>query len=411
MIIANRTIWKKLLYVALSSSCLGVIVCFPISFGLLPDLTGWIGGRLEPVIDLVAQNLFGLKKDTYTTNLLSDTTGVYVLAFFSCTVGLLFTIAWWWRLMGKIPFTKWRFWFMQLARYYLVIHLLQFGLNKVFKLQFYFPEPNTLYTTIGNSTKDILFWSTMGSSYEYTVFAGLMEVVAAGLLLFRKTRLVGALLTFGIMLNVVMINFSFDISVKFLSSFLLLLSLLLILPDYPRLLAFFIRSETAHPSTVWSPNFVNSGSMFYGLAKALITILIVLDAFYPYVSTGTYNDDLAPRPFLHGAYETIDFNGELEPWKRVFVHRGGYYIVQQSDESMVDYKLQLDTVFQRINLTKGKEDVATLGYKLNVDTLLLFGRFKGERVDARLRQIDLDGLPIKSEEFAWTIDTHLKYGK
>ena len=54
----------------------------------------------------------------------------------------------------------------------------------------------------------------------------ILQVIAASLLLFKKTRTIGILITIGILTNVVAINFSFDISVKIYATFLFFLAIL-----------------------------------------------------------------------------------------------------------------------------------------------------------------------------------------
>ena len=387
--------------------CVLFMVTFPISFSLLPDVSGVIGQLFEPIIYWMASVLFGFEPGTFTVSLLSDTTGMYLLGLLWLTVSFLLSLLWQWKGRSKINYDKWVFWFLQLGRYYLVIHMIQYGLNKVFKFQFYFPEPNTLFTTIGSSSRDILFWSTIGSSYEYTVFSGVIEVCAALLLLFRKTRLLGAMLTMGVMVNVVMINFAFDISVKFLSSFLLLLGLLLIAPDGKRLFRFFFTSEIVKPGSLWLPKMVLNRSLFYRLLKTLIIALLIMDGLFPYVRSATFNDDNGVKPYLYGAYRVTSFEGQVPSWKRAFVHRDGYFIIQGQDELMTDYVLQIDTVINVISLFKNKNKVATLGYRDESTYLKLFGKFKGERIDLALDKIDLNSLPIHSKGFSWTIDSHL----
>ncbi|MBL0334556.1 MAG: hypothetical protein IPP73_04285 [Chitinophagaceae bacterium] len=76
-----------------------------------------------------------------------------------------------------------------------------------------------------------------------------------------------------------------------------------------------------------------------------------------YVKTGNYNDDLDPRPPFHGAWEVTNFirnNDTLPPiltdktrWKRVFVHRKGYLIIQGMNDGMQDFKLVTDTIQKR----------------------------------------------------------------
>ena len=114
-----------------------------------------------------------------------------------------------------------------IAVYYLAIVLMKYGFDKLFKAQFYLPEPNILYTPFGKLDKDILFWSTMGTSYSYNLFMGFMEILPGLFLLFKRTREIGLIISFGVLLNVFAINLSFDISVKLFSAFLLLINLYL----------------------------------------------------------------------------------------------------------------------------------------------------------------------------------------
>ena len=130
--------------------------------------------------------------------------------------------------------------------------LFVYGFNKVFKIQFYIPEPNTLYTPLGQLSKDILFWSSMGSSHSYNLFMGLVEILPALFLLFRRTRMLGAVISFTVLLNVLMINFGFDISVKILSSFLLFLSLVILAPYAKKLFSFFFQVNNKVPSSTLS---------------------------------------------------------------------------------------------------------------------------------------------------------------
>src|SRR5205085_9499653 len=113
----------------------------------------------------------------------------------------------------------------QLFIYYLCLQLLKYGVDKIFKNQFYLPEPNTLFTPAGMLDKDILYWSTMGTSYGYNIFLGSLEIAAALFILIKRTRLIGLLLSLGILINVTEVNFGFDISVKLFSLFLLFFNL------------------------------------------------------------------------------------------------------------------------------------------------------------------------------------------
>ncbi|WP_199139323.1 hypothetical protein, partial [Pedobacter sp. ASV12] len=120
---------------------------------------------------------------------------------------------------------------------------MKYGIDKVLLQQFSTPEANILYTPFGNLDKDILLWSTFGTSKFYNVAIGFVEVFVALLLFFRSTRLVGFYMSLALFLNICIINFGFDISVKTFSLFLLLVITINISPSLKQVYAFFVRQQ------------------------------------------------------------------------------------------------------------------------------------------------------------------------
>ena len=235
--------------------------------------------------------------------------------------------------------------------YYLSLQLLKYGFDKLFKAQFYLPEPNTLYTPFGQLGKDILFWTTMGTSWSFNVFMGMMELIPAIMLLFKRTRVLGLVLATSVLLPVVMINFSFGISVKLYASFLLFLSVLLLSPFITPLYGFLLQQKrVVLPADIWTIPFPLPIYLKTAL-KTFIIGLLFLEALYPFLQSGNFNDDLAPRPSIHGAYEVMSMvaaNGDTlqrpYPIKRFFIHRRDYFILQDDQDNMQDFKLSVDTM-------------------------------------------------------------------
>lgn len=232
--------------------------------------------------------------------------------------------------------------------YFLAFVLLNYGVDKVFKAQFYLPEPNILFTPFGMLDKDILYWSTMGISYEYNLFLGWAEVLAAMLLLVRKTRVIGLILALGILVNVVAVNFSFDISVKALSLLLLLISVVLLVPFARSFAAFFSYQENAKLAELPALPSDWISSKIQLIAKVIVTGIALMEAILPFWQSGIYNDDLTERPFLHGAYEVTDSSDSN--LKMIFIHRDGYLIFQDKDFRMKDYKLNIDQIENKLLL-------------------------------------------------------------
>lgn len=385
----------------------GFVLTVPFPYHLLPSPGHYLAPLFAPLRRWLAETVLRLPPP-YTLAVQSDSTGMWLHVAVLLLLAALGAGLWVWRWPRRPRSGTLGYWLHTGASYYLALQLLEYGLDKVFKHQFYLPEPNTLYTPLGQLTPDILYWSTMGASRPYTVLAGLAEVVPALLLLFRRTRLVGALLSVGVLLNVVAINLGFDISVKLYSLILLLLSVVAAAPAGPVLYQTLVQRRPAAPP-VLGPDL---GPAQPWLKVGLI-LLLLLEALLPYVQTGNFNDDLAPRPLLHGAYQVelcVRNADTLAPGaagrpKRVFVHREGYFITQAADDTLRDYQLRYGPA--RLHLLDYDGARTTLAYQLRPDGRLhLHGRWGPDSLLLILRPLNWRRLPLLRPELHWTTDSY-----
>ncbi|MFZ5554409.1 MAG: hypothetical protein ACOZCO_14920 [Bacteroidota bacterium] len=391
---------KNCFYLFLGCFSLLFMLSFPFDSQNLPVPGKWIEPFFSSLVDISAQHVFQTE-ETISLSLLSDTKALYIHTFNLLVISFFVAFLIQWYRANKELSPVFVYSFTVVISYYLAYHLLSYGFNKVFKYQFFLPEPNTLYTTVGQTPKDLLYWTSMGSSWLYNVFTGSLEVIAGILLLFRKTRLPGGLFSFAVMLNVVMINFSFDISVKIFSSFLLLLSVIIISPHIKRLY-FFVVQEKVINITMYSPVFSSLVQRrTYLTIKLFVLAIIFYNALAIYFISGNFNDDLAKRPLFHGAY---DVKENASGWKRVFIHRRGYFIIQTQDERMYDFKLEYDTTGKKLILekyiTKNKYEYP---YSQNGENILILTKLT-DSSQIILEKLDLTRLPLLKNEFHWTID-------
>src|SRR5262249_34050070 len=82
----------------------------------------------------------------------------------------------------------------------------------------------------------------------YTVFSGMVEVTGGALLLFRRTTSLGAIVSGGALLNIVLLNFCYDVPVKLYSTNLLLMCIYLLAPDMRRLINVLVLNRPAPPA-------------------------------------------------------------------------------------------------------------------------------------------------------------------
>ena len=125
----------------------------------------------------------------------------------------------------------------------------------MFPTQFIFPSFGRLVEPLGEFSPMGLLWNFMGYSTPYIIFSGLAEVTGATLLLFRRTATLGAMTSAAVLLNIVTLNFCYDVPVKLYSVHLELMSLFLLLPDAPALWRFFVLHQPAAPHGLWVARF------------------------------------------------------------------------------------------------------------------------------------------------------------
>ncbi len=372
------------------------ILFVPFPYHILFNTGSWLEPLIKPAIQWTGKEIFGLTH--FSDKLMSDTTGMYILVFLM----LLVSLAWaagltrsWKQPSEALTI---RFWLNKIATYFLSLQLLIYGFAKIFKTQFYLPEPNTLFTASGHMHKDLLYWTLVGSSHSFSVFSGCMEVVPALLILFKKTRRLGAFWLLAVCTYILALNFCFDISVKVLSALLWLLSLIIALP-------YLGKNE-------WEEGKPTIKPIQYAIIKSTAIGIILLESLFVYFRYNNFNDDAEARPLLHGAYEVQTFvinHDTLPPlttdkyrFRRIFIHRQGYFIAQKMDDKMISFRLEYDPAHNGVTLNEthlfhytvpGPDSILTLKGKLNKDSLFISAK-----------KLDINKLPLLQHQFHWVID-------
>lgn len=286
--------------------------------------------------------------------------------------------------------------------FYLSYILLKYGFDKIFKVQFYLPEPNILYEQFGNLTKDILYWSTIGTSRFYSIALGVIEVFTAILLLINRTRILGLIIAVGIFINVILVNFGFDISVKTFSFILLIMTIFSLSPNIKSLLDFFIRNKQVQLEI--NEFYLLKEKPIKNGFKTFIIGLMFIKVLFPYLEDKNFNDDQFPRPFLHGGYQVTESNqkNEIFKIKRFYIHKNNYLILENSAGKRVDYYFVLNKSKKQLQLInyKSKTQLVEYIYSVNDSVLqLIFPDFKIIGKAQNWRK-----LPVLKNDFHYTID-------
>ena len=313
-----------------------------------------------------------------------------------------------------------------IVRYALAFSMLSYGFNKVFPNQFSDPGPHKLMQPFGEASPVALLWTFMGYSPVYTMFAGWLEVIGGMLLFWRRTTLLGALVLVGVLMNVVMLNFCYDVGVEVDAVHYLLMAAFLIAPDSRRLLDLLVLNRPA-PAAVLQPCAIADRRLRGGLmaVKAVLIAAVV----YRLVSMNWWTSGTLDR--LDGFYRVKAFalDGVQDMnvpddrrWVRVAItarpHTNSYVNMQRAngdqeialvmiDRSkgilgnfMMPFQGDSGDFLQRFS--RGGDPDTSLKYKFADDgTLTLEGRFRGAAVTARLARQPSDEFPLLHRRFDW----------
>lgn len=362
------------------------MISIPFPFHFISFITTVQRYILFPTVEFTASAL-GLTLQL--TDLSSDSVGLYLLI--SQILILALFAAFWISNNPRIS-SFFSHAARSLAPYYLSLILLKYGLDKIFMVQFPQPGPNLLHTPLGYQDKDILFWSVMGLSKGYMIFTGVAEIIPGLLLLFRRTRIFGAVLSLGIFIHILALNLSFDISVKLYSTFLLILSIYIAFPFLKWLYQIFIVADPINYSATESIHF--KGKAFL---KLLAYTVIVLELFTPYLA----NSSKISIPNL--AFEIKNPLQKTDRIGNLYLHEDGFLIIQSKEYNSMIYPILSFSLEQEFLIIEKSNRLKTLSFK-RINDYEFEITHPEMNVYISCHQLETKNLPALKDHFHWTVD-------
>jgi hypothetical protein len=352
---------------------------------------------LQEMITWLANYALDINITTFT-NGSGDTTYDYLLLLLIFIIATASTIVWSlidWKSNGypTLSFTL-----QILVRFYIGLMLVGYGLFKVFKLQFPDPDPYVLAQTYGESSPMRLAWTFLGYSYGYNIFMGIAELLAA-LLFFRRTVTIGAIITLGTTLNIMAVNYFFDVPVKILSTALVIMTAYLLSDQIVPLFEFFFRGRAAQLQPVSAPLFLTNRKAKLILTSVKYLIIITTLSFG---ITGAY--ELRKKilsykreiPDYVGSYHVGYFviDGDtIQPspisttrWKEVNIQSNQYATVQHMNDSTERYLFHADTLKRTMQFVYPEDTtyIYNFAFKKENNELLLQTDYRGKNLYLRL---------------------------
>lgn len=304
-------------------------------------------------------------------------------------------------------------WFLIFCRYYVASSLISYGYAKIFYSQFQPPTLWKLVQPLGESSPMGLAWTFIGFSKTYTVFSGYAEFVGGVLLLFRRTSVLGALIGFVVMLNVMLMNYCYDIPVKLYSTQLVLLCLIIMYFMGHNLKLVLIKNQ-ATASVDYKPLFNKKWLKISRLVlkSAAIFFAVILSGYQTYDMNKTYGVDAA-KPPLYGLYkptqfiknsDTLRVYSDSAEWKYLVIEWEGMASVRQLNDRSYRLTFNVDTIKKSIALNLQTDTVNKyhVNYKqINDSTLNLNGVFMKDTINFTFKKVNTANFRLMNRGYHW----------
>lgn len=308
------------------------------------------------------------------------------------------------------------------TRYYVAMVALSYGIIKLFALQMWFPNLSQLATPLGDYLPMRLCWMFVGYSQPYQVFSGAMEVIAALLLLYRRTATLGVLMACGVFINVMMLNLSYDIPVKLYSMQLVVLCLFLLVNEWSRVVNFFILNKATDAGSMYQFPYTSKRMRITRiiLKIAFLVIAVVLPFFNDVKYYKTQHTETNVAPLKKGIYDIPVFvvNHDSVPalvsdslrWQDIVFDNAGSGSVHSTDTAFRQryrrgyFMYAVDSVKQLITIKKTTADsipIVTFHFQLpNDSTVLLWGKRKNDSLFLTLK-LSPRHFQLAEKQFHW----------
>jgi hypothetical protein len=386
-------------------------------------LTPWFSfpalGTVWPMRDItqwLAEHVFGLRPPLVFSGNSGDTAFHWILNGVLLVLAVAVTAIWSALQPSRSRDNVVHAWFRVFIRFALAAQMFYYGMAKIIPTQFPPPSLVTLVESVGNLSLSDLLWTWVGASTPYQIFTGGAEMASGILLLFPQTTILGALIGMVDMIQVFVLNMTYDFGLKQISFHYLLMFAFLLAPDARRLANVLVLNRRAEPSPALDLFSTPRANRIARVAQVGFGIYLI--AMFTWVATRSYyaaGGPGEPRSALYGIWniEEMSVDGERRPavfndydrrWRRVIFDTPTVLVFQRTDDSFAHYEARVDTNTRTIALTKrnGGPWRASFTYdRPAADRLLLDGTMDGHTLRLQLRLVDFDTFRLLNSGFRW----------
>jgi len=388
-----------------------VLYIFPFPLDYIPYAGDWLSAPWQAMwnalVPFAARTVFHVTADVLP-NGSGDTTWNYVQVAVMLAMAAVIALIWSVLDRKRANYIRLHQYLHAYVRFFLAQSMFTYGFAKVIPSQFPPPGLDRLVGTYGASSPMGVLWTFMGTSAGYSIFTGAAELLGGILLIPRRTTLLGALVSIGVLSNVVALNFFYDVPVKLYSAHLLLMAMFVAAPGVPHLFGFFLRIPT---EPLFTKRWAHIGALvFRSLIVGMFVYIGVTQSLRYVRQTGT----VASRSPLRGVWNVDELvvDGTPRPplvtdltrWRRFVFDVPVYNSIYLMNDSRVRYMVKVDEKKKVLDYTNRDEpkDKFLLTYaRPDPKTLQLDGTVDGRKIHAVCHLADAKDFLLVNRGFHW----------
>jgi hypothetical protein len=382
----------------------------------IPDLA-----TLWPVRLLVlwpAVHILHIPAPSYAETGSGDRTWDWVLLLCLLFIAALATAVWSFVDRRRTSYVSLAKWFRLSIRFCLAGQMMAYGLAKAIPMQMSFPSLGRLLEPYGNLSPMGVLWASIGASPAYESFAGCAELLGGILLIFPRTTMFGALVCLADMIQVFVLNMTYDVPVKLLSFHLILLSLFLLAPDLSRLAGFFFLNRSTGPSAQPELFATRHANRIAFAVQVLFGISLLAFSAYGSWTSWKTNGGGRPKSPLYGIWDVdqLSIDGQIRPplltdndrWRRAIFDSPTRMAFERMDASRASYGATINIKDKTLALTKDNDKKWNASFTFEraaQDRLTLDGSMDSHKIHMELRLYDRSKFLLISRGFHWISET------
>lgn len=207
---------------------------------------------------------------------------------------------------------KLHFYLHTFCRYFLATMILLYAFAKILGTQFT-SQPSTYDQPIGTLSGFNLTWYYYGYSFWYGVFIASSQIASSLLLFFRKTTRVGVVLFLSFMVNILLVDFAYDIEgAKGMATLMTLMAIFIFVSEYPLFIKYFLNEPPIFQDSD-RPNWINKTSK----VKWVYIPLVFIGLFF---GLSTLKSKFMGKNKFYGTWQNIDNNSKLKHFNFEFAN-------------------------------------------------------------------------------------------